>query len=477
MTSHDGGYRVVIVDPADDMNVNAANALLKNLEEPPSRTVFILIAHSPGGLLPTIRSRCQIVRLLAARQPTSWSLRSAAFDVQPPADEASRQALADALGRQRAHGDPAHPVWRAGDRRGDRQASCARRASTSAGAHRLADAVAGRDRPSSSTSSTAMCSIFWPTPQARQPLRGDAARAGRYSQDWQDITRCDRGNRDLQSRPQTTCAEHDRPVCKTRFECDAALSSAGWHSAVPMRYLPRNIQSCIQNGVPMSREKFYITTPISYPNGKPHIGHAYDGDRHRRAGALPAARRQGRVLPDRHRRARPQDAADGRQGRRHRQGACRPQFGESSVAWSKPSAARTTTSSAPPRSATTRPARRSGRRWRPTATSTSTATPAGIRCAQEAYFDEKETDASATTACAASRWARRSNGSRRRPISSGSPPIRTGCSRSTRASPDFVGPAERRNEVISFVKSGLKDLSISRTTFNWGVPVPGDQST
>jgi methionyl-tRNA synthetase len=40
--------------------------------------------------------------------------------------------------------------------------------------------------------------------------------------------------------------------------------------------------------------------------------------------------------------------------------------------------------------------------------------------------------------------------------------------------PDFIGPAERRNEVISFVKSGLKDLSISRTTFDWGIPVPGD---
>jgi methionyl-tRNA synthetase len=41
--------------------------------------------------------------------------------------------------------------------------------------------------------------------------------------------------------------------------------------------------------------------------------------------------------------------------------------------------------------------------------------------------------------------------------------------------PDFVGPAERRNEVVSFVRSGLKDLSISRTTFDWGVPVPGDE--
>ncbi len=40
MTAHDGGWRVVIIDPADDMNINAANALLKNLEEPPAKTVF-----------------------------------------------------------------------------------------------------------------------------------------------------------------------------------------------------------------------------------------------------------------------------------------------------------------------------------------------------------------------------------------------------------------------------------------------------
>ncbi|MEE2953489.1 MAG: methionine--tRNA ligase [Pseudomonadota bacterium] len=41
--------------------------------------------------------------------------------------------------------------------------------------------------------------------------------------------------------------------------------------------------------------------------------------------------------------------------------------------------------------------------------------------------------------------------------------------------PDFIGPAERRNEVVSFVKSGLRDLSVSRTTFDWGIPVPGDE--
>lgn len=43
------------------------------------------------------------------------------------------------------------------------------------------------------------------------------------------------------------------------------------------------------------------------------------------------------------------------------------------------------------------------------------------------------------------------------------------------AEADFVGPAERRNEIVSFVKSGLRDLSVSRTTFDWGIPVPGDE--
>lgn len=62
MTAHDGAYRIVIVDPADDMNASAANALLKNLEEPPARSLFILIAHSSGSLLPTIRSRCQVIK-------------------------------------------------------------------------------------------------------------------------------------------------------------------------------------------------------------------------------------------------------------------------------------------------------------------------------------------------------------------------------------------------------------------------------
>ncbi len=59
MTSGAGGWRVAIVDTADDMNDNAANALLKMLEEPPARAMLLLLAHVPGRLLPTIRSRCK----------------------------------------------------------------------------------------------------------------------------------------------------------------------------------------------------------------------------------------------------------------------------------------------------------------------------------------------------------------------------------------------------------------------------------
>ena len=56
--SHRGGMRVALVHPAEDMNENAANALLKGLEEPPAGAMFLLVSHRPAQLLPTIRSRC-----------------------------------------------------------------------------------------------------------------------------------------------------------------------------------------------------------------------------------------------------------------------------------------------------------------------------------------------------------------------------------------------------------------------------------
>jgi len=57
-----GTRRIVLIDSADDLETGAANALLKGLEEPPEGAVFLLIAHRPGRLLPTIRSRCRMLR-------------------------------------------------------------------------------------------------------------------------------------------------------------------------------------------------------------------------------------------------------------------------------------------------------------------------------------------------------------------------------------------------------------------------------
>ncbi len=64
-TAGAGGRRVVIVDRAEDMNVNAANALLKSLEEPPAGTVFLLVSSAPGRLAATVRSRCRTLALQA----------------------------------------------------------------------------------------------------------------------------------------------------------------------------------------------------------------------------------------------------------------------------------------------------------------------------------------------------------------------------------------------------------------------------
>lgn len=58
-----GGWRIVVIDSADEMNRNAANAILKLLEEPPRKALLLLVSHAPGRLLPTIRSRCRTLRL------------------------------------------------------------------------------------------------------------------------------------------------------------------------------------------------------------------------------------------------------------------------------------------------------------------------------------------------------------------------------------------------------------------------------
>lgn len=75
-----GATRAVVIDAADDLAREGANALLKSLEEPPTGTVFFLVSHAPGRLLPTIRSRCRVLRFSAL---TDAEMRAALADVDP----------------------------------------------------------------------------------------------------------------------------------------------------------------------------------------------------------------------------------------------------------------------------------------------------------------------------------------------------------------------------------------------------------
>jgi DNA polymerase-3 subunit delta' len=63
VTAQQSGRRVVVLGPVESLNINAANALLKNLEEPGAETFFILVSHVMGGIMATIRSRCQIINM------------------------------------------------------------------------------------------------------------------------------------------------------------------------------------------------------------------------------------------------------------------------------------------------------------------------------------------------------------------------------------------------------------------------------
>ncbi len=92
-TSSMSPWRAVIIDAVDDLERGAANALLKNLEEPPPNTVFLLVSHAPERLLPTIRSRCRILRLSPLGPDAMTSALRAAL---PDAEEEEIRALAEA---------------------------------------------------------------------------------------------------------------------------------------------------------------------------------------------------------------------------------------------------------------------------------------------------------------------------------------------------------------------------------------------
>jgi methionyl-tRNA synthetase len=240
-----------------------------------------------------------------------------------------------------------------------------------------------------------------------------------------------------------------------------------------MRYLRRLGDRSLKLASFMSREKFFITTPIFYPNGKPHIGHAYtviatdalarfqrlDGkdvfflsgtDEHGLK-MQQTADQEGitaKALADRNSAVfRSMVEAVGGSNDEFIRTTEERHYKACQAIWERMAA-----------NGDIYLDRYSG--W--------------YSVRQEAYFDEKETTVG-------------DDGVRREPLGS---PVEWNEEETYffrlsvyqhrllalyESNPEFVGPSERRNEVISFVKSGLKDLSISRTTFNWGVPVPGNE--
>ncbi len=85
-------WRVVVIDSIDDLERSGANALLKNLEEPPAHCLFLLVSHAPERLLPTIRSRCHQIRLAPLDRDAMTSALRAAL---PDADAAEIATLAE----------------------------------------------------------------------------------------------------------------------------------------------------------------------------------------------------------------------------------------------------------------------------------------------------------------------------------------------------------------------------------------------
>lgn len=94
LTPAESDWRVAIVDPADDLNREAANALLKILEEPPPRALLLLVAHAPGRLLPTIRSRCRRLMLTPLAEAELASLLATLAPEVPLPERRAAAAIA-----------------------------------------------------------------------------------------------------------------------------------------------------------------------------------------------------------------------------------------------------------------------------------------------------------------------------------------------------------------------------------------------
>ena len=213
--------------------------------------------------------------------------------------------------------------------------------------------------------------------------------------------------------------------------------------------------------------RFYVTTPIYYVNDVPHIGHAYTTVVGRRADPLAPALGRRRLLPHRHRRARPEGAAGGRGTGHHAPGVVDGTARRFRETWDTSTSPTTTTSARPSRGTTGRCSSSSS--GSTTEGDIELGTYEGLYCVScEPYYTEDE-------------------------LVDGNCPIHgrpvehvTEENYFFKLSryedrllehytehPEAVQP-EKRNEVLGFISGGLQDFSMSRTSISWGIPLPWD---
>jgi DNA polymerase-3 subunit delta' len=212
-----GGYRICIVDSAEDLNRSSANALLKLIEEPPPASLFLLISHRPGLILPTIRSRARLIRLSPltpadiARVVESLGPPWAALD-QTTVEAAAAQARGSVLDALRLLGYRGVELGATVNAMLERLPAVDWRE-----VHKLADAAVGRD--GEAAYETMMTAILdWLAATARRGAQTGARRLAPYAEVWEKVA---------QSARETDALNLDkRPLILSTFSDLAAAARA-----------------------------------------------------------------------------------------------------------------------------------------------------------------------------------------------------------------------------------------------------------
>ena len=349
LTAAEGGWRVVIVDGADEMNRSAANALLKILEEPPRRALLLLVAHSPGRLLPTIRSRCRrfpmtplppsiVSRLLETYRP---DLPPAAIRRSDRLGGWQHRASARTRGSRRGRAvssDPGAAVGRAGRRSrgaacvgrpaGAREADDAYRAVEELLSHLLGEIAVGAAGGSSGRQSC---------PESDRVLRrlGARAPAARWAELREQIAATlPAATRSISTGNRQSSAPSLRSSglrARSRLPAVARVAPSGTAALLDRDQLRSHI--CGLGGHHDCRPAVF-SDHADLLRQRPAASRSRLHDRGlRRAGAIHAARRAERPVSDRHRRARPEGRALGAGARPHAAAICRSRSPARSATW------------------------------------------------------------------------------------------------------------------------------------------------